>query len=35
MTMPLYDDKAGKFNRQEADKYLKPAYRSPWKFPQI
>ena len=31
----VYDDKAGTFNRPEADKYLKPAYRSPWKFPQI
>ncbi|MDR1667890.1 MAG: Gfo/Idh/MocA family oxidoreductase [Bacteroidales bacterium] len=31
----VYDDKAGKFNRREADKYLKPTYRSPWKFPQV
>jgi predicted dehydrogenase len=31
----IYDDKAGKFNHREADKYLKSAYRSPWKFPQV
>ncbi|MDR3260884.1 MAG: gfo/Idh/MocA family oxidoreductase, partial [Tannerella sp.] len=31
----VYDDKAKKFNVREADKYLKPTYRSPWKFPQV
>lgn len=30
-----YDDKNHKFNIAEADKYIKPAYRSPWKFPEI
>ncbi|MDR0713856.1 MAG: Gfo/Idh/MocA family oxidoreductase [Bacteroidales bacterium] len=30
----VYDDKSGTFNRREADRYLRPAYRSPWKFPQ-
>jgi predicted dehydrogenase len=32
----IYDDKAKKFvNNAEADKYLKPNYRSPWKFPEV
>ncbi|MDR0815090.1 MAG: Gfo/Idh/MocA family oxidoreductase [Bacteroidales bacterium] len=31
----IYDDKAKKFNISAANKYLKPAYRSPWKFPEV
>jgi predicted dehydrogenase len=31
----VYDDNAKKFNVREADKYMTPAYRSPWKFPQV
>jgi len=30
-----YDDARKKFNHPEADKYLQPAYRAPWKFPVI
>jgi hypothetical protein len=29
-----YDEQARKFNLPEANKYLKPDYRSPWVFPQ-
>jgi hypothetical protein len=30
----VYNDQTKKFNVAEADKYVKPEYRSPWKFPQ-
>ncbi len=30
-----FDDTLKKFNVPEADKYIKPAYREPWKFPVI
>jgi len=34
--VPLtYDDKAKTFHNPEADKYIKPVYRSPWKFPEV
>jgi predicted dehydrogenase len=31
----VYDDVAKKFNIAEANKFIKPTYRSPWKFPEI
>lgn len=30
-----YDDRTKSFNIPEADKYIKPAYREPWKFPEV
>lgn len=30
-----YDDKNKSFNIAEANKYIKPQYREPWKFPRI
>jgi len=30
----IYDEQARKFNLPEANKYLKPDYRSPWVFPK-
>jgi len=30
----VYDDLAKKFNISEADRFIKPTYRAPWKFPQ-
>ncbi len=30
-----YDDKNQSFNIAEANKYIKPRYRTPWKFPQM
>jgi predicted dehydrogenase len=30
-----YNDREKTFGNAEADKYLKPAYRSPWEFPRI
>ena len=30
-----YNDETKQFNIPEANKYLKPAYRAPWKFPEI
>ncbi|MDR1866402.1 MAG: Gfo/Idh/MocA family oxidoreductase [Bacteroidales bacterium] len=34
-TALTYDDRAKKFNVSQADRYLQPAYRSPWKFPRV
>ena len=31
----VYDDQTKKFDVTEAGKYLKPDYRSPWKFPEV
>jgi predicted dehydrogenase len=31
----VYDDTTKKFNVRQADKYRKPAYRNPWKFPEV
>jgi predicted dehydrogenase len=31
----VYDDRKKTFNNKEADRLLKPAYRSPWKFPAL
>ncbi|MDR0743597.1 MAG: Gfo/Idh/MocA family oxidoreductase [Tannerella sp.] len=31
----IYDDQKKTFNNKEADKFLKPDYRSPWVFPGI
>jgi predicted dehydrogenase len=31
----VYDDQAKKFDLAEANKYIRPSYRSPWKFPEI
>jgi hypothetical protein len=34
-TALVYDDVAKSFkNAPEADKFLKPTYRAPWKFPE-
>ena len=30
-----YDDSRKKFDNSEADKYIQPVYRAPWKFPVI
>jgi predicted dehydrogenase len=30
----VYDDQTKKFDVSAADRYLKPTYRSPWKFPE-
>jgi len=30
-----YDDVRKKFDRTEADKYIQPVYREPWKFPVV
>lgn len=35
-TVLVYDDSAKHFiNNAEADKYLRPSYRSPWQFPNV
>jgi len=35
-TMVIYDPGKQSFiNNHEADKYLMPAYRAPWKFPEV
>ena len=34
-TALIYDDYAKKFDLLAANKYLKPEYRKPWKFPEI
>lgn len=34
-TSIVYDDKQKRFNITEANKYIKPTYRDPWKFPEI
>jgi hypothetical protein len=35
-TTLIYDDKVGKFTGMpDADKFIKPAYRAPWKFPEL
>lgn len=35
-TALIYDDQAKKFvGTPEADKYIKPLYRAPWKFPEL
>ncbi|MDR1497477.1 MAG: Gfo/Idh/MocA family oxidoreductase [Puniceicoccales bacterium] len=31
----VYDEKARKFDVEAANKFLKPTYRAPWKFPQV
>lgn len=31
----IYDDVKRTFNNSEADKLVKPAYRKPWKFPEL
>ena len=31
----VYDDQTKKFDLPAADQYLKPSYRSPWKFPEL
>jgi predicted dehydrogenase len=31
----IYDDKSKKFDLSTANKYIKPSYRNPWKFPGI
>lgn len=31
----IYDDYSRTFNNPDADKYLKPDYRSPWVFPEL
>jgi predicted dehydrogenase len=30
----IYDDKANRFDIAQANKYIRPLYRSPWKFPE-
>ncbi|MDR1454926.1 MAG: gfo/Idh/MocA family oxidoreductase, partial [Tannerella sp.] len=30
----VYDDRAHTFNVTEADAYIRPTYRNPWKFPE-
>ncbi len=34
-TRLIYDETKGKFQDDQANKLLKPAYRSPWKFPSV
>lgn len=35
-TALIYDDQVKKFvGTPEADKYIKPLYRAPWKFPEL
>ncbi len=34
-TRLTYDETKGKFQDEQANKLLKPAYRSPWKFPSV
>jgi predicted dehydrogenase len=30
----IYDERSKKFNISEANKYIRPSYRNPWKFPE-
>jgi hypothetical protein len=31
----VYDDARKTFNNREADRYITPDYRKPWKFPEL